>query len=190
MIEDTIILFGFSGSGKSTMANRISVEYGLRVIHPSGILRDLYEQKEVDLKHTRHNTGFWESSEGIEFFKSRLYAEEPPDVISDRILVTEARKGNVVIDSWSLPWLIDKGIKIYLKTEQTVRAQRVSIRNDICFARASDIINMKDEETRKLFLRLYGFDIARDHDVFGYSIKTDELTQDEVFNDICSYLHH
>ena len=108
MDENVIIIFGFSGSGKSTIANLVGEKYELRVIHPSGILRDLYEKKKVDLENTRYNTGFWESEEGIRLFKSRLDENEPLDVVSDKILVQEAERGNVVVDSWSLPWLTDK----------------------------------------------------------------------------------
>src|SRR3989338_2289237 len=129
MIENVVIIFGFSGSGKSTMANLVGERYSLRVVHPSGILRDLYEGKKVDIGNTRYNTGFWESEEGIELFKSRLDKEEPLDVVSDRILVEEVRKGNVVIDSWSIPWLTDTGTKIYLKADLEIRAQRVAMRS-------------------------------------------------------------
>jgi len=157
MIENVVIIFGFSGSGKSTMANLVGERYSLRVVHPSGILRDLYEGKKVDIGNTRYNTGFWESEEGIELFKSRLDKEEPLDVVSDRILVEEVRKGKVVIDSWSLPWLTDTGTKIYLKADLEIRAQRVAQRSGITYERAVEVVSMKDEETRKLFKKLYGF---------------------------------
>lgn len=177
--ERVVIIFGFSGSGKSIIANLISEHYGLRVIHPSGILRDLYEGKEVDIGNTRYNIGFWESPEGVELFKNRLAENEPLDLVSDRILLQEVERGNVVIDSWSLPWLTDKGTKIYLETDLEVRAQRVASRSSINYDKALDVVAMKDEETRKLFKRLYGFDIKGDHDVFDYVINTNKLNLDE-----------
>lgn len=183
-----IILFGFSGSGKSTVANLVGEKYGLRVVHPSGILRDLFEGKDVDIDNTRYNTGFWESEEGVKLFRSRLNEEEPLDVVSDRILVEEIRKGNVIIDSWSLPWLTDKGRKIYLQADLEVRAQRIAKRSQISYERALDIVAMKDEETRNLFKRLYWFDIKQDHDVFDYIINTNNLTKNEVFRSVCDYL--
>ncbi len=188
MKEDVIILFGFSGSGKSTIANLVGEKYGLRVIHPSGILRDLYEKKKVDLGNTRYNTGFWESEEGIRLFKNRLNEDEPLDVVSDRILVQEVERGNVVIDSWSLPWLTDRGIKIYLKADLEIRAQRVAMRSDISYDKALEVVSMKDEETRKLFKRLYGFDIKQDHDVFDYVVDTNKITREDVFRSVCDYL--
>lgn len=183
-----IILFGFSGSGKSTIANLVGEKYGLRAIHPSGILRDLYEGREVDIGNTRFNTGFWESEQGVRLFRSRLDKKEPLDVVSDRILVEEVRKGNVVIDSWSLPWLTNRGRKIYLEADLEVRAQRVAKRSQISYERALEVVVMKDKETGNLFKRLYGFDIKHDCDVFDHVVNTSDLTKSEVFRHICSYL--
>lgn len=188
MVENVVIIFGFSGSGKSTIANLVGEKYELRVIHPSGILRDLYEKKKVDLGNTRYNVGFWESEEGIRLFKSRLDEDEPLDVISDRILVQEVEKGNVVIDSWSLPWLTDKGRKIYLKADLEIRVQRVAMRSSISYDKALEVASMKDEETRKLFKRLYGFDIKQDHEVFDYLINSNDLNREDVFTKLCDYL--
>jgi len=181
MVDDVIIIFGFSGSGKSTLANALGAKYNLRVLHPSGILRDLYEQKKVDLSRTRYNTGFWESEEGVILFKSRLHQAEPLDVISDRILLQEVEKGNIIIDSWSLPWLTEKGIKLYLETDLEIRARRVAARSVLTYDQSLALVSMKDEETRKLFQRLYGFDILRDHQVFDYILNTNTLTREEVF---------
>ena len=189
MKDDVIIIFGFSGSGKSTIANLVGEKYGLRVIHPSGILRDLYEKKKVDLANTRYNTGFWESEEGVKLFKSRLDEEEPLDLVSDRILLEEVKKGNVIIDSWNLPWLTNRGIKIYLETDLEIRAQRVAMRSATSHDRALDVVAMKDEETRKLFKRFYGFDIKQDYNVFDYVINTNHLAHSEVFRSVCDYLN-
>jgi len=185
-----IILFGFSGSGKSTVANLVGARYGLRVVHPSGILRDLYEGKEVDIDNTRYNTGFWESEKGVRLFKSRLDEEEPLDVVSDRILLKEMKRGKLVVDSWSLPWLTDRGLKIYLQAGLKVRAQRVAKRSKISYKIAMNIVAMKDEETRKLFRRLYGFDIKKEYNVFDYIINTNNLNRIGVFRSVCNLLGH
>ncbi|MEK6960055.1 MAG: cytidylate kinase family protein [Nanoarchaeota archaeon] len=186
--HNTIMIFGFSGSGKSTLANSLGKQHGLRVIHPSSILRDLLEGKTADVSNTQHNTGFWESPEGIRLFKERLEEEEPLDVKSDRILVAEAQKGNVVIDSWSLPWLIDHGIKIYLKTDLEERARRVAKRSRITYEESLKLVAMKDEETRRLFKRVYGFDILTDHQVFDLKIDTTGSDPKMVFKKISNYI--
>lgn len=184
-MPEKIIIFGFSGSGKSTLANRLGEKYGLRVIHPSGILRDLLENKPVDLAHTRYNRGFWESPAGIHLFKSRLEEKEPLDVISDKILLQEIQKGKVVIDSWSLPWLTDLGYRIYLQADLDIRAKRVSLRSGISYQQAREIAAMKDKETTLLFQRLYGFNIEQDHNVFNLVVDTNKLNEKEVLARVC-----
>jgi cytidylate kinase len=184
-----LVIFGFSGSGKSTMANMISEKYGIKVVHPSGILRWLYEGKNVDVDKTKHNMGFWESTKGIEIFKKRLHEKKPLDLVVDKIILNELKKGNVVIDSWSLPWLAKDCLKVYLYTSLRVRAERVAKRDSIPYLKALKIIRMKDEDTRKLLKKLYGFDIKLDTKVFGKIINTDGLNKEKTYSILCKYLN-
>ena len=185
-----IILFGFSGSGKSSLANLIARRYQLRVVHPSGILRDLFEKRKIDVKNTRHNQGFWESKKGFALLKKRLKEKEPMDLIADEILLKEVKKGNVVIDSWNLPWLSKKGIKIYLKANLNIRAKRVAKRNNLEYIKAKKIISNKDEDTYKLFKRLYHFDMKKDSQVFDLIINTNNLNEKQVFQILCDFIRY
>jgi len=183
-----IIIFGFSGSGKSSLANLIAKKYKLRVVHPSGILRDIYEKKKIDISNTRSNNGFWENEKGIGLLRGRLKKEKPLDLISDKILLKEVRKGNVVIDSWNLPWISKEGIKIYLKADLNVRAKRVSKRNKMSYKKVKKIISNKDEDTYKLFKKLYNINIKKDLQVFDLIINTYNLNKTQVFQLLCDYL--
>lgn len=188
MKNKTIIIFGFSGSGKSTIANLVGTKFGLRVIHPSGILRNLLEGKKVNLRKTKYNRGFWEGKKGINLFRNRLKDKKPLDILCDKILLKEVNKGNVVIDSWNLPWLTKKGVKIYLKSNIEVRAKRVAKRSRISYSKAFKVIKLKDGETRKLFKRIYGFDIKKENQVFDLTINTNKLNKKQVFEKIYSYI--
>ena len=183
-----VVVFGLAGSGKSTLANGIGQQFGLRVIHPSGIMRDLLEKKTVDLQRTRQNDGYWETEEGARILADRLDQEVPVDLKADKILLEEVEKGEVVIDSWSLPWLTSKGLRIHLLADLTVRARRAAERGGIPYQKALERISAKDEQTRQLFLRLYGFDIKQDHHVFEYTLDTDELNEVEVLERACAHL--
>ncbi len=178
--DGVVIIFGFSGSGKSSLARALGAKYGLRVIHPSGILRSLLEKKKVDVERSEYNSGFWESPEGVRLFKGRLKDELPMDVVSDKILLDELSRGGVVMDSWSMPWLSKRGVKIYLKTALSRRIERVAMRSGISIKDAKRIIVMKDNETRTMFLRVYGFDIKKDLNVFDFILDTTHLNQEEV----------
>jgi CMP/dCMP kinase len=183
-----VVIFGLSGSGKSTLANRIGEEFALRVIHPSGIMRDLLEGKRIDLENTRQNDGYWESEEGIKLFTERLSDDLPVDVKANEILLQEVEKGGVVIDTWSLPWLTPRGLKFHITADLEVRALRAAQRGGITYERALEVISMKDEETRHLFQRLYGFDIKLDLEVFDHTLDTNEMTAEDVFERVCLQL--
>lgn len=189
MINKRIIIFGFSGSGKSTISNMVGKQYDLRVIHPSSILKNLLEGKDFDLNKTKAGKGFWESKKGMQLFKDRLKDKKPMDMVSDKILLKELSKGNVVMDSWSMPWLYNKGIKIYLQGTLSERAKRVSKRSKLTINQAVDAIRIKDNETRRMFKRIYGFDIGKDLEVFDLTINTTFLNQDQVFNKVVDYLN-
>ncbi len=189
MDKKTIIIFGFSGSGKSTAANAVGKLLGLKVVHPSSILKDIIEKREVDTSNTVHNKGFWESPKGMKMFIGRLNDAVPPDVVSDKIILREAERGNVVIDSWSLPWLSKSGIKIYLKAGAATRAGRVAARDRITYGNALNAIRIKDEGTRKLFKRVYGFDIKRDLQVFDSIISTPGKSRNEVIEEIMKIIN-
>lgn len=75
-------------------------------------------------------------------------------------------------------------MNIYLRACLEARSRRVAKRSGISYEIASDVVAMKDKETRKLFKRLYGFDIQEDLHVFDHIIDTDTLTRREVFEKI------
>lgn len=185
-----IIIFGLSGSGKSTMAEMIGKEYGLRVVHPSSILRDLIEGKKANVKDSKAGVGFWESKNGIKMFNSRLTEKKPMDVEGDKILVKELNKGAIVMDSWTMPWLFNRGIKIYLKGTLAERVKRVAKRSKISISTATKTVRMKDDGSRKMFKRVYGFDIKKDMNVFDFTMDTTKLGKQEVFNKIVGFLKH
>lgn len=182
MKNNTIILFGLSGSGKSTLANMLGRKLGLRVVHPSSILKDLLENKKPNIAGSKEGAGFWESSKGVDLFKKRLKDTIPADLQCDKLLLREIEKGEVVIDSWSLPWLTRKGIKICLNATLNTRAQRVAMRSKISNTSATKIIQLKDCKTRDLYLKHRGFDIKKDHQVFDLVINTNRLSKMEVLN--------
>ncbi len=176
-----IIIFGFSGSGKSSIAKMLAKKLDLRVIHPSGILRDLINNKTPRIDGSKSGHGFWERATGIKLFKDRLKAKTPIDFSCDKILLREFEKGGTVIDSWSLPWLTNTGIKIYLKASLKKRIERVARRSKVKLDTARKTVLLKDNATRSLYLRHHNFDIAKDTKVFQLIIYTDKLTKEEVF---------
>jgi cytidylate kinase len=182
-----IIIFGLTGSGKSSMANMLAKEFNLRVIHPSSILKELLQGKHPHIKNSKEGTGFWESHEGIKLFKERLDDKYPLDFTCDKILLKEIEKGDLVMDSWTMPWLAKDGMKIRLNATIPTRAKRLAKRSNISIQEAKRAISLRDNATRHLYLNR--FDIKKDNHVFDLVIKTDTLSQEEILQKILEKIY-
>jgi len=163
------------------MADLLGKKLRMRVVHPSSILRNLLEKQRVDIKHSKAGKGFWEGRKGMALYKSRLKSARPMDMVSDQILLREIKKGDLVMDSWTMPWLSKMGTKILLSASLSLRARRVAKRSRISEKEANIAIRTRDHENRKLFKRLYGFDIKKETQVFDYVIDTAKLNKQQVF---------
>ncbi|MCW4033843.1 MAG: cytidylate kinase family protein [Candidatus Bathyarchaeota archaeon] len=171
-----ICISGMTGSGKSTVARRIAEKYGLDYFSGGNAMRALAQEE----GYNSEVNGWWESGEGLEFLKQRM--NDPTfDRRIDEKLVELGKKGNVVLDSWTVPWLLDDGFKVWLESSETVRAQRVVKRDNISFEEALAALKEKDAQTRQIYKNLYGFDLGLDLSPFNLVLTTDDLEPDEVF---------
>ena len=174
-----ICISGMTGSGKSTVAKRIAQKYGLRYFSGGNALK-LMAQEEGYRSDVR---GWWETTDGLNFLQKRITDPAFDKRIDDRLLKL-ANEGDVVLDSWTMPWLLDKGFKIWLEASTEVRAKRVVTRDSISFDEALNALTEKDEQTRKIYKNLYGFDLGHDLSPFDLVLATDDLEPDDVFRAI------
>jgi len=187
MGNNVVILFGYSGSLKSEMAKSIGEKYGLRIIHPPTILRELYHESSAETNTLIPTKGFWESEEGIKLSRLRL-KEDSLDLKLDEMLLEEIRRGNVVMDSYTMPWLTKEGIKINLRLNLQERANRVARQDNFSPGKIRKLIKENDSMSRRIFRNLYDFDIMEDLDVFDYAIRPEHGILGG-FNKICNYLN-
>jgi len=133
--------------------------------------------------------GWWETAEGLRFIQQRI--RDPAfDRRIDEKLLELAEQGNVVLDSWTMPWLLKEGFKIWLEASPQVRAKRVVNRDNISIEEAVKALKEKDERTRQIYNGLYGFDLGHDLSPFNLVLATDELDPDEVFHAVCLVTDH
>ena len=175
-----ICVSGMTGSGKSTVAKRLADKYGLDYVSGGYALKTLAQEEgyKSDIK------GWWETAEGLKFLKQRM-GDFAFDKKIDEKLLKLAEQGNVVLDSWTMPWLFKEGFKVWLEASPLVRAKRVTHRDSISIQEAIKALTEKDEETRQIYKNLYGFDLGNDLSPFNLVLSTDELEPDEVFHAIC-----
>ncbi|MCW4021568.1 MAG: (d)CMP kinase [archaeon] len=172
-----ICVSGMTGSGKSTVAKKLAEKYGLNYFSGGNAMRILAKEEGY---HSEVN-GWWESKEGLAFLQKRK-GDPHFDKKIDEKLLELAEKGNVVLDSWTVPWLLrDKGFKIWLEASPQVRATRVVKRDGMTAEEALKALTEKDAETRQIYKNLYGFDLGHDLTPFNLVLSTDDLDPDDIF---------
>ena len=89
-------------------------------------------------------------------------------------------KGNVVITSYTLPWLVDGGVKIWLSGSKKNSVQRMTIRDNLSETDALGIVEKRYNENKIIYKTLYGFEFGEDLSVFNKIIETDNLDAKQV----------
>ena len=175
-----ICISGLPGCGKSTVAKKLAQKYRLKYISGGDALKELA----VEAGFKPSGEDWWETEEGRRFLNKRL--EDPDfDKRVDEKLIEAAKQGNVILDSWTMPWLFNEGFKIWLDASLEVRASRAAKRDKISLDKAKELIMEREEKTREIYRRLYGFKLGEDFSPFHIILDTDKLDADEVFQTLC-----
>jgi len=175
-----ICISGMTGSGKSTVAKRLAEKYGLGYFSGGNALKTLAKEEGYDSEAR----GWWESTEGLSFLQQRMGNPIFDKKIDEKLLELEA-EGNVVLDCWTIPWLLDEGFKVWLEGSPEVRAKRVVSRDLISNEEALKALTEKDARTRQIYKKLYGFNLGQDLTPFNLVLSTDGLDPDDVFYAVC-----
>jgi cytidylate kinase len=175
-----VCVCGLAGSGKSTLGRKLARRYGFKYYSGGDALKALA----LDEGYRQIKRGWWESPEGMRFLERRRRDSEFDRVI-DAKLLEFAREGNVVLDSWTMPWLLDRGFKVWLEASPERRAKRIAKRDGLGFEEALKALRVKESRTRSIYRKLYGFDLGGDLEPFHLILDTDNLGAGEVFSVLC-----
>ena len=171
----TLCICGMTGCGKSTLAKRVAEKYNLRYYSGGDALKALALEegyKQVD-------RGWWESGEGMKFLQKRV--QNPSfDKKIDKKLLEWAERGDVVLDSWTMPWLLKNGFKVWLEASPEERAKRIAKRDGTNVTRALAALRKKDSKTKTIYKKLYGFNLGEDFTPFDLILDVDQLAAEEV----------
>ena len=178
-----ICISGMAGTGKSTLSKKLAEKYNLKCYSGGDALKELANSEGYDASRQ----GWWESTEGLKFLNERV--KDPKfDKAVDAKLIEYAQKGNVLLDSWTMPWLIKDGFKIWLLASLEKRAARVAERDKITFDDALKVLKEKEDRTKAIYKNLYGFVLGEDLAPFDLVLDTDNLSADEVFEVLCKVI--
>lgn len=171
----SIIISGPPAIGKTTVAQGLAKEFGLTFLGGGDILKEL--AKEQGFK--TEGADWWDTPDGMKFLEQRSQNSEFDKKVDDKLreifLV-----GGVVITSYTLPWLVDDGIKIWLGGTLENSAKRMKVRDNMDEAKALEIVKTRYYENKKLYKKLYDFDFGENLSVFDKIIDTDELDAAKV----------
>ena len=171
----SIIISGPPAIGKTTIAKAITEEFGLTHLSGGDILKELAEEEGF-------KTGgddWWDTQEGMNFLSQRQENSEFDKKVDEK-LKKHFLDGNVVITSYTLPWLVEGGVKIWLEGSKENSAQRMTTRDNLSKDSALEIVQKRYQENKKIYKALYGFEFGEDLSVFDKVIETDGLNASQV----------
>ena len=174
-IRNSIVISGWPAVGKTTIANELSKELNYVLYNGGDVLKDLASERGYDV----FGIDWWDTEEARDFMEER---ESNPyfDIEVDRKLVDIVRSGNVVVTSYTLPWLVPESVKIWLKGSRSNRIKRMAKRDNLKIKEARSILQQRDDNNVRIYKNLYGFEFGKDLTVFDFVLDTDLLNLENL----------
>ncbi len=171
----SIIISGPPAIGKTTIAKGLAKEFNIEYLSGGDILKELAGEQGFQTQ----GDDWWDTQEGINFLDQRK--ENPEfDKNVDNKLKELFSKGGIVVTSYTLPWIVEGGIKIWLDGSKKNSALRMTARDNSSIIDALEIVQKRYNENKIIYKELYGFEFGEDLSVFDKIIETDELNVEQV----------
>ena len=174
-MSKSIVVSGPPAIGKTTVAKGLAKEFNLNYLSGGDILKELASEEGF----SSSGDDWWDTKDGMKFLNQRKKNPEFDKKV-DTKLIELFEKGNVVITSYTLPWLIDNGIKLWLDGNVKNSAKRMQNRDNMDESSALEVVNKRFNENKLIYKNLYNFEFGDDLSVFDKIIQTDEKNADEV----------
>ena len=171
----SIIISGPPAIGKTTIAKGLAKEFDIEYLSGGDILKELAGEQGFQTK----GDDWWDTQEGINFLDQRKKNSEF-DKNVDNKLKELFSKGGIVLTSYTLPWLVEGGVKIWLDGSKENSALRMTTRDNSSKNEALEIVQKRYSENKIIYKELYGFEFGEDLSVFDKIIETDGLDVEQV----------
>ena len=173
----SIVISGPPAVGKTTVAKGLAEEFQLQYLSGGDVLKEMARDQGFDSK----GDDWWDTEEGMTFLNQRELNSEF-DRTLDRKLSTLFDQGGMVITSYTLPWLIKDGIRIWLDGSHESSSNRMQSRDNMSSEDAYKITRERFDKNKALYKKLYNFDFGYDKSVFDLIINTDNLSAQQVID--------
>ena len=171
----SVIISGPPAIGKTTVAEGLAKEFNFRHLSGGDILKEMAEDEGFSSK----GDDWWDTQDGMNFLDKRKTNSEFDKKV-DKKLQEHFHQGNVVITSYTLPWLVKDGIKLWLSGSFENSAKRMKTRDNVSEFDAIKVVKKRFDENKKIYKSLYNFEFGDDLSVFDKIINTDNLNAEQV----------
>jgi cytidylate kinase len=172
----SIVISGWPAVGKTTIAENLAKDFNLKLWNGGDILKMMAYERGYS---SSLNHDWWDTEEAANFMKERN--DNPNfDREVDNRLIELVKEGNVVITSYTLPWISDATINFWLQGSVDSRSKRMSMRDKIDINTAKKIVQRRDVENKLIYQKLYQFEFGEKLDVFDFAMNTDILSLESL----------
>ena len=140
-----ITVSGYHGTGKTTYAGHLAKEIGLRHVSAGMLFRKLAQEKGMSLEE----------------FGQVALKDPTVDRLIDERTMSEAEKGNVVIDGQIAGWVLKEiaDLRIHLITPEPIRIQRIAERDRLTVEEARRQTVTRERVQSERYKLHYGFKV-------------------------------
>ncbi len=170
----SVVISGWPAVGKTTIAENIAKDFDLKLWNGGDILKMMAYERGYS---SSLNHDWWDTEEAIAFMKERNNDPNFDREVDNR-LIGLVNGGNVVITSYTLPWISDATVNFWLQGSLDNRAKRLAMRDKISIPEAKRIVLRRDNENKLIYKRIYDFSFGENLDVFDFALNTDLLSLD------------
>ena len=170
-----MIISGPPAIGKTTVAQGLAEEFNLKHLSGGDILKEMAKAEGF----SSNGDDWWDTQDGMNFLEKRKINTDFDKKVDEK-LQELFHQGNVVITSYTLPWLVNDGIKLWLSGSFVNSARRMKTRDNVTELDALEVVKKRFEENKEIYKSLYNFEFGQDLSVFDKIINTDDLNAEQV----------
>ena len=170
-----MIISGPPAIGKTTVAQGLAEEFNLKHLSGGDILKEMAKAEGF----SSNGDDWWDTQDGMNFLEKRKINTDFDKKVDEK-LQELFHQGNVVITSYTLPWLVNDGIKLWLSGSFVNSARRMKTRDNVTELDALEVVKKRFDENKEIYKSLYNFEFGQDLSVFDKIINTDDLNAEQV----------
>jgi len=176
-LTKSIVISGPPAVGKTTVAKGLAEEFGLTYLSGGDVLKEMAKEQGF----SSDGDDWWDTQEGMKFLSQREQNSEFDKKLDEK-LTSLFNQGGMVITSYTLPWLVKDGIKIWLEGSHQSSTERMQTRDNMSPEQAYEVTKERFDKNKALYKKLYNFDFGDDKSVFDLIINTNHLTAQQVID--------